>query len=189
MGEVAGTPHPQASHRDGRSKLVRWLRISVILNLVLAGTVIGILASRLFLAAAPTFPVPPMPADMIRSLFQGVIDDTLQGDRNAEALSVVDRHLQTFADTFGEAPGQGPAVAFDANRMSQIFLEGDLSQELVDAWLEERKAIGEAHLRLVSGIFLDLSNLLDRGERETLLAAVRSRICQRWACEAGDNAP
>ena len=163
--------------------------MSVILNLVLAGTVIGILAGRLFLAAAPTFPVPPMPADMIRSLFQSVIDDTLQGERNTEALLVVDRHLETFEDTLGEAGGPGTPGALDANRMSQIFLEGDLSQGLVEAWLMERKAIGEAHLRLVSGIFLDLSNLLDRDERQTLLAAVRSRICQRWACGTGANGP
>ncbi len=186
MGEVAGSPHQQTSHRNSGAKLVRWLRLSVVVNLVLAGAVIGILASRLFLAPAPTFPVPPMQADMIRSLFQGVIDDTLQGDRNAEAIAVVDRHLQTFETTLGGTAVPGPFGALDANRMSRVFLEGNLTQELVDEWLQDRKAVGEAHLRLVSGIFLDLSALLDRPERETLMEAVRIRICQRWACEAGN---
>lgn len=187
MGEVTGSLGRGPSSQEGKPKLIRWLRLSVILNLILVGTIIGILTSRLFLEDPPTFPVPPMPADMIRSLFQGVIDDTLDGERNAEAVAVVDRHLETFETALGSLDIGGPAGALDAQRMSRDFLEGDLSQDLVDAWLVERKAIGEAHLRLVSGIFLDLSVLLDRDEREGLLDAVRTRICQRWACEAADR--
>ena len=179
MGEVAGSRQDFTGKEGGRSNLARWLRLSVVLNLVLAGAFVGCLVAGLS-GGTPAFLLPPpMPGGHIQSLFQEVIEETLQGTKKDEALSVVARHTQRFEETLESTVGEAALKSFDRERMSRFFVEGEVTEELLERWLATRKAAGEAHLRLISGIFLDLSKLLDRGERERLAKAIRQKMPER----------
>ena len=189
MGEVAGFRQDFTGEEGGRTGLARWLRLSVVLNLVLAGAFAGCLVARLSGGTPAFLWPPPMPGGHIQSLFQQVIEETLQGTKKDEALSVVARHTQRFEETLGSTVGAAALRSFDRERMSRVFLEGEVTEELLERWLATRKAAGEAHLSLISGIFLDLSKLLDRGERERLSEAIRQKMNERMKRLSGRDLP
>ena len=63
-----------------------------------------------------------------------------------------------------------PGFAID-----QIIGDG-LTEDAVEGWTAARKAVFDAQLRLISGVFADLSDILDLADRERFMTEVGRKL-------------
>ena len=121
--------------------------------------------------------MPPIgQADGLHRIMCQAIDDVLTGDRRAEARAALDRRRQACdAGLAAHAPPDdvphNDEASPDAGAIGDAFLAGNLT----DAMVATSVVTLEARLGLVLGGLLDLSKLLDRGDRERFLAAVAAK--------------
>lgn len=117
----------------------------------------------------------PLPQPHAESLFWFIgqaIDDVLTGDRRREARAVLDRRRRACDEGPPTLNPQDDGMMPDAVTIGAAFLAGDLTEARVETLM----AALEVRLGLVLGGLLDLSKLLDRSERELLLAAIAAKL-------------
>ena len=60
--------------------------------------------------------------------------------------------------------------------MAAAFIGGGLTEDAVEGWTTARKAVFDAQLRLISGVLADLSDILDRADRERFMTEVGRKL-------------
>ena len=178
MDEVADGP--SAPPRTDRRRLIRWLRVSVAVNMVLAGAVIGLVVSRL-VGGAP-LPLPPPDGAALQSVFDQALEQVVAGDRLDQARAVVAGHRDRFDDAVRAVAGEGDWPSARREEMSQAFVDGALTDAMAAEWQAMLTQVGQARWRFISAVFLDLSRVLDRDERAGLRDAMAVRARQIRAC-------
>ena len=156
---------------------MRWLRLSVVMNMVLAGALIGLIFSALLGSAHLSLP-PVRDGQMMERLLAQIIDETLDGDSRARALAVLqDRRAAFDADVARIIGGVDGAdwPEMSRERMAAAFVAGDLTDELVAQWQSTLSVVSGAQWRFISGVFLDLSRTLNQEERTRLRDAMADR--------------
>ena len=163
-----------------RRRVVRWLRVSIAANMILAGAVVGLVASQLL--GGPPLMMPPPDGGALQTVFTRVLDEVVEADNREEALAIVARHRRAFDETVRTVAGDGDWLADRRERMSQAFVDGDLTDAMVEEWRATLTQVGDARWRFISSVFLDLSQVLDRDERARLRDAMAARARQLRAC-------
>ena len=96
--------------------------------------------------------------------FRSVVDATLRGKGRSDALAALAHRQKAYDDALKATGG------YAGGQMATVFVEGGLTEDLVDRWAATQKAIFDAQLRFIGGVFVDLSGILDRADRERLIA-------------------
>ena len=130
-----------------------------------------------FVPLAPDDPKgQPTRRDRIAEFLHGVIDSALQGPGRGDALAALAHRERAYEDALQAigGPESSPLTAGDS--MAAAFIGGGLTEDAVEGWTATRKAVFDAQLRLISGVLADLSDILDRADRERFMTEVGRRL-------------
>ena len=182
MDEVGQTTSDAAGDASGagpestdRRRLARWLRWSIVLNVILVGVVLGSLVSGL-VAGRPDFMPPLDDGAALEELFAEVIDASLSGAHREEALAILRQHRAAFDAAIAPVAGDGTFRGFDQQRMAAAFQDGTLTAEMAAQWHTDLATVGDAHWGFFSGLLVDLAGILDPAERARFDAAMAERM-------------